>query len=331
MVTRSNWESRRLAAAALIGCMVTGSVLGLIDNRLAMGERLEYEYANSPWQSMPAATEDEYATADDSYVAVSAWTNYQAVTNEIGSRFTYTVEPGDSLWYIANLYDTDISTLFGLNPELEGTVIQPGQELQVMPGFRGLTHTVEWGESLDRIASLYDMPLSDIVEANHLDSSGALQAGQELLIPGAEARPERHMVASARGGASRRTSGQAGWIWPITGGLHSSEFGEPRWGSPHTGLDIAVATGTPAHAVAAGTVVFSGWDGGFGYMVTIDHGGGIQTRYAHASKLLVSEGDWVAQGQEIILVGATGNSTGPHLHLEVLVDGEAQNPRNYLP
>ncbi len=100
--------------------------------------------------------------------------------------------------------------------------------------------------------------------------------------------------------------------------------------SSHTGLDIAAGTGTPIGAAASGTVTFSGRKGSYGNMIVITHANGVQTYYGHCSKLYVSAGTQVSQGQTIASVGSTGNSTGPHLHLEVRVNGVAYNPQNYV-
>lgn len=120
-------------------------------------------------------------------------------------------------------------------------------------------------------------------------------------------------------------------IRPISGTL-TSRFGERSSirSSVHTGLDIAASTGTPISAAASGTVVFSGRKGSYGYMIVIDHGNGVQTYYAHCSKLYKGVGTYVNQGDTIAAVGNTGNSTGPHLHLEVRVNGVAYNPKNYV-
>lgn len=100
--------------------------------------------------------------------------------------------------------------------------------------------------------------------------------------------------------------------------------------SSHTGLDIAASTGTPIKAAASGTVTFSGRKGSFGNMVVITHSNGVQTYYGHCSKLYVTAGQTVSQGETIAAVGSTGNSTGPHLHLEVRINGVAYNPQNYV-
>jgi murein DD-endopeptidase MepM/ murein hydrolase activator NlpD len=103
-----------------------------------------------------------------------------------------------------------------------------------------------------------------------------------------------------------------------------------RWGRMHEGIDITAPTGTPIWAAAAGTVIHSGWLGGYGNLVVVDHGNGLATAYAHASAIFVSVGQSVAQGETIALVGSTGNSSGPHLHFEVRVNGVAVDPLFYL-
>jgi murein DD-endopeptidase MepM/ murein hydrolase activator NlpD len=119
-------------------------------------------------------------------------------------------------------------------------------------------------------------------------------------------------------------------IWPTWGTL-TSRFGERRGGSVHKGLDIASRTGTNINATASGVVIFSGWHGGYGKKVIIYHGFGYTTVYAHLSSIYVNVGDEVTKGEIIGLMGDTGNSTGPHLHYEVLVDGVPENPVDFLP
>lgn len=118
---------------------------------------------------------------------------------------------------------------------------------------------------------------------------------------------------------------------PVSGTI-SSRFGsiENVRGGAHTGLDIASPRGTAIKAAASGVVSFAGWKGSYGKMVAISHGNGVQTYYAHCNSLNVKVGQKVSKGQVIAAVGSTGNSTGPHLHLEVRVNGVAQNPQNYV-
>ena len=118
---------------------------------------------------------------------------------------------------------------------------------------------------------------------------------------------------------------------PVSG-IITSRFGnrESIRTSGHTGLDIAAPAGTPIKAAADGKVIFSGYSGGYGYVVKLDNGNGVETYYGHCSKLYVSTGEKVEAGDIIAAVGSTGNSTGNHLHFEVRVNGEEVNPQNYL-
>ncbi len=125
------------------------------------------------------------------------------------------------------------------------------------------------------------------------------------------------------------------YIKPISGGRLSSGFGkrtQPKKGAStnHKGVDWAIPTGTAVKASCGGTVVKAGWGSGYGYVIYINHEDGRQTRYGHLSKILVSNGDKVSQGQKIALSGNTGVSTGPHLHFEILIKGSQVNPLKYL-
>lgn len=115
---------------------------------------------------------------------------------------------------------------------------------------------------------------------------------------------------------------------PTTGTI-TSRFGV-RGSGMHTGMDIANAQGTNIYASASGAVKFTGWFGGYGNLVIVTHGNGVDTYYAHCNTILVSAGQQVSQGQLIAKMGNTGNSSGPHLHLEVRVNGVAQNPQTYV-
>ena len=120
-------------------------------------------------------------------------------------------------------------------------------------------------------------------------------------------------------------------VTPVSGTI-TSRFGnrESIRTSGHTWLDIAAPYGTPIKAAADGTVTFAGYSGGYGYVVKMDNGNGIETYYAHCSRLYVSAGDTIEAGDTIAAVGSTGNSTGNHLHFEIRVNGSVVNPQNYL-
>lgn len=146
-----------------------------------------------------------------------------------------------------------------------------------------------------------------------------------------QAMVRSHQAATPSG---PRVRGTGRYIYPADGPL-SSPFGyrvHPISGTlrMHTGLDIAAYGGAPIRAADTGTVIHSGWYGGYGNCVIIDHGGGYSTLYAHCSALYVGYGQSVKQGSTIAAVGSTGNSTGPHLHFEVRINGNPVDPRGFL-
>ncbi len=129
---------------------------------------------------------------------------------------------------------------------------------------------------------------------------------------------------------SKANAKSAGFIRPMNKGdvkLITAYWGDGRG---HRGMDLAGDTGSPIFAAKAGKVIFSGWDGNYGYAVVIDHGNGYKTRYAHNSALCVKKGATVSQGQQIAKLGNTGRSTGPHLHFEILKNDKQINPAPYI-
>lgn len=141
-----------------------------------------------------------------------------------------------------------------------------------------------------------------------------------------ESKIQAKLSGMPSGGPVKRGSGSLDYP---ANGTFTSPFGY-RWGRLHGGIDIAVPVGTPVHASAAGTVRIAGWVGGYGNYVCIDHGGGLSTCYGHNSRLGVSVGQKVSQGQVIAASGNTGNSTGPHIHFETRVNGVQKDPMGFL-
>ena len=179
------------------------------------------------------------------------------------------------------------------------------------------------------------------------DRATAMQAIEELNASSAQVSAmlkERQAARAAAAAAAESSGGQGAsdnWVqgtgqlgWPVSGEI-TSPYGyrvHPIWGTTiyHSGIDIGVDEGTPVHAADGGVVVWSGWMGGYGYAVVIDHGNGLSTLYGHNSELAVDEGQSVAKGQVISYAGSTGNSTGPHVHFEVRVNGDPVDPMGYL-
>lgn len=137
------------------------------------------------------------------------------------------------------------------------------------------------------------------------------------------------VLAGAAGDAPVKR-GNGRFVWPVQGTLTSPWCEARSWEACHPGIDIAVPTGTPVHAADSGRVAIAGWVGGYGNYICIQHTASLSTCYGHNSKLLVSVGQTVSQGQVIAAAGSTGHSTGPHVHFEVRVNGSVVNPMNYL-
>ena len=207
------------------------------------------------------------------------------------------VRSGDTVLSVAQRYGMTVSDLLRLNPGVEMASLTPGIQLRVAPTTPMRPH---------------------MLLALRPSGSGALSWPD---LPNLPQLPQAPLPGSGAGD----------YIWP-TQGVFSSGYGW-RWGRMHKGIDLANSTGTPIVAAKEGRVSFAGWhDGGYGYLIEISHANGSTTRYAHNSRLLVDEGQEVRQGQVISQMGSTGNSTGPHLHFEIIAPGMgAMNPLNFLP
>ncbi|TGE37041.1 LysM peptidoglycan-binding domain-containing protein [Desulfosporosinus fructosivorans] len=281
----------------------------------------------------------------------------QALKELIEGKITtteYTAQENDSWWLIARKHDMKTKEVLAGNPGMtEDSKIQTGQKIKIVTvspyltvmskGILTSTETIAYDTvtttdtELDSGKTVVKEPGSEgtkVVTYSYLQKNGqdvSKQVDEEKVIKQPVTQvvskgPELTAVALAS--VSRGSKSSTGIAWPLRGPINSP-FGS-RWGSVHTGIDIGGSTGTPFSAAAAGKVISAGWSGGYGNMILIDHGNGVQTRYGHSSKLLVSVGQKVTQGQRIGLVGSTGNSTGSHLHFEVILNGSTVNPLNYL-
>ena len=186
--------------------------------------------------------------------------------------------------------------------------------------------------SNDRAHQSLALLLARAQEQSAVKESDAIQAASaaiEAKIQAAQRTDNTAPATSTEPSSPAATPSAAGLIWPVNGPI-TSPFG-PRWGGFHPGIDIGVPTGTPIHAAAAGTVIWCGWETGYGNLVVIDHHNGLATAYAHQSRIAVGCNQDVSQGQVIGYVGCTGFCTGPHLHFEVRVNGTPVDPLGYLP
>jgi murein DD-endopeptidase MepM/ murein hydrolase activator NlpD len=267
----------------------------------------------------------------------------------------YIVNDTDSWWLIARNNDMKTKEVLAANPGYtEETALHAGQKINlfsytpyltvICKGVLTQSETIPFDvqnvtddslavneqvvkqqgiEGSKEITTEYTQKNDTIIEKQIIEELITKQPVTQIVSKGPVVKP--YSIAYA----SRGTGSVSGLRWPF-GGYISSPYGNRSRGF-HTGIDLAGRIGSPFTATASGTVVVAGWAGGYGKMILIDHGNGVKTRYGHASKILVSAGQHVNTGQTIGLIGSTGTSTGPHLHFEVIINGNTVNPRNYLP
>jgi murein DD-endopeptidase MepM/ murein hydrolase activator NlpD len=256
----------------------------------------------------------------------------------------YTVQSGDTVSDIADQFSVSPDSILWANPKLEDNpdMLSIGQELNIPP-VSGVLYTVASGDSVQKIADKFKtnkFPSNTLVtnivnlEFNQQlhdlkPPEYALTAGQFLMVPDGS-KPYIPRVVNAYSGPLPATAarGTGNFGWPVSGRITQ------KFWSNHPGIDIGAPKGTPIYAADSGYVVAAGWDQeriSYGFMILINHGNGFVTRYAHLSAFNVQVGDSVKKGQIIGRVGSTGNSTGPHLHFEIINNGVRRNPFSYLP
>lgn len=260
----------------------------------------------------------------------------------------YKVTTGDTLSEIAIKVDIPVDKLVEMNDALENenSVLQIDQELVIMIPEAKLT--VEWSEE-KYVEEIYD---EDVIYVDNDDwyttqtkvlqqpSAGfrkaiAIEVYQNDTMVDRQIVKEEVVMEAVPKIVERGTRIPPTYIKPVSGGRLSSGFGSrsaPTKGasSNHKGVDWSVPTGTAVMASCGGVVAKAGWGSGYGYVVYINHEDGRQTRYGHLSKVLVSVGQSVSQGEKIALSGNTGVSTGPHVHFEILINGKQVNPLDHM-
>lgn len=250
--------------------------------------------------------------------------------------FMYTVEPGDTLSTIAESFNLKKETLMAENNIWNPNRLRVGAQIKVLP-VDGLSHKVKKGETIDKIAKTYKVEPEKIISQNQIEEDAAIATNQVLIIPGAKRtapspKPTTAIASNSAPGSAAAYAGpkaEGRLIWPTVGKLTQ---GYHRY---HTALDIANRAKGPIYAAASGKVikVATGWNGGYGNHIIIDHGNGMHTLYAHNEKLYVTNGQYVEQGQTIAWMGRTGRVYGPtgiHLHFEVRINGVKYNPMNFF-
>lgn len=255
------------------------------------------------------------------------------VEEKVYEIITYIVKPEDTVEKIASTYNLKTSTITESNKLTSSSTLQVGQTLQ-FPSSDGVIYHLKAGENLWDLAQLNSTDYDKLLELNNVTSPETLQIGERIFVPDVEivkspsSQYEKSKNQYASASYSRGGNVSFYGMKPAQGSI-SSNFGE-RWGRQHKGIDIAASSGSNVVAFQSGKVTFSGWNGGYGNLVIIDHGNGYESYYGHNSKNIVKVGDSVQKGDLIAKVGNTGNSTGPHCHFEIRINGKPVNPINYI-
>jgi murein DD-endopeptidase MepM/ murein hydrolase activator NlpD len=279
--------------------------------------------ALSPAPSLEAATINQSALVantppDSSYLERIVQSRFQIVE--------YTVHQGDLLSFIASDFGVSTDSIVWANNLRNADAISPGTVLRIPP-VTGVIHKVAKGDTTQALAAKYRGDAARIIAYNRLPQDGALDVGDEVIIPDGVMPNRAPAVATASIARAVQSVKQFAHLPNLGGYFNLPTFGY-NWGRIHgrNGIDVANSCGTSINAAAEGIVTVAdpdGYNGGFGKYVKISHPNGTETLYAHASKLFVGAGQAVGKGERIALMGTTGRSTGCHLHFEV---HGAQNP-----
>ncbi|AFS79835.1 peptidase M23B [Gottschalkia acidurici 9a] len=256
------------------------------------------------------------------------------------------VKENENYWTMALDYNVNMEDIEEANPGKDAKNIKPGEEVNIPIHKPFITvATYEEQKHTEEVAFDTQYEVDDSLYTNEqkikvegvsgktevvakVEKHNGIEVAKEILSETILSQPIAQVIV--KGTKAIPIHAATGHFMTPARGTITSRFGA-RWGKSHQGIDIGARIGTPITASDGGTVIYSGYNnGGYGYMVEIDHGNGYVTRYAHCSKLYVNKGDKIAKGDVIAAVGNTGRSTGPHLHFEVRKNGVAQNPESYL-
>tara|TARA_Y100000310_G_scaffold328972_1_gene398026 strand:+ start:5244 stop:6206 length:963 start_codon:yes stop_codon:yes gene_type:complete len=305
----------------------------------------------------PSLAVQQFLLVEDGFIKKTSPLTRQGARRAYAKGTIHIVKDGDSLERLSRWYPVSVETIRWANNLQAGQPIRPGDELLILP-VDGVLHTVSRGQTLSRIAQLYDISMSDVLSQNELKSE-FIMAGQQLIIPGGRPIIEKHVqVATVDEEPSKQKPAQKPADKPIevaqkptapftptptTGVLQKpcsvTCFYTQHFHAGHFAVDMqdknGGSLGGPIYASEDGTVIRSktGWNGGYGNVIEVDHGNGLVTLYGHNKELYVKEGDRVQRGQTIAWMGNTGlvyGATGIHVHFEVRVSGIKKNPRLYL-
>lgn len=292
--------------------------------------------------------ERELAIVDESYLMAPMQTKTLVSEKEEAKKpngkrtryIVYVVNPGETLSSIAAKFGLNFKTMEWANSKVKNpNMVTPGLTLWVPPA-DGMTHVVSRGENLSSIVKKYNGDLSGCLKANGIPDPSLVYAGQRVVIPGGKpipvAAPRKvakkstysSRVRGTRSYPTGPTYPSGSFRWPTSGSVCQGF----RWG--HPAIDICAGGASPAIVASDGGYVETasyGWNYGYGNYVVVNHGNGFKTLYAHMRYLTVGRGQGVSKGQQVGVMGTTGNSRGIHLHFEVHVGGGTRvNPLRYL-
>ena len=312
---------------------------------------VEFEVPSNP---EPAVGLAPLTTPQSMQTGITRQTNVNTI---IPSRprvdvITYTVQAGDTLFSIASNYGLKPETVLWVNYDVLNDnphLLKPSQVLNILP-VDGTYYEWQQGDRLSGVAeffgvdqeSIIDYP-GNFIDLTQTDPSASIESGSWLIVPGGKraikdwgppaitrenAAVARYYGAGACGSVYSGAIGSGTFVWPTTDHTVS---GYAYDGGVHPAIDIGGQIGNSIFATDSGVVVYAGWsDYGYGNLIAIDHGNGWQSAYAHLSAIGVSCGQSVYQGGYIGALGSTGNSSGPHLHFELMINGAKVNPYDYV-
>jgi len=255
---------------------------------------------------------------------------------DFAGYMSHKVVAGDTLKSVARDYDVSVEMIERLN-KLTSSRLKIGDEL-IIPQ-NGLEELAEYNlnkvityilkptDSLDKVAKRFNTTVEILKRVNNIGSK-EIRGGEVLRIPISIVKSQYKAKNLTKDDILNNLS--APTVIRVSSEFGYREHPIKKKRILHKGVDLAVVTGTKVKAIYKGTVLYSGWIRGYGKTVTIDHGNGIVSLYAHNSKLLVSKGEKVKKGEVITLSGNTGRSTGPHLHLGLYINNKAVDPLRYI-
>lgn len=267
------------------------------------------------------------------------------ITKGTNETRTHKIVSGESFWSISKKYNMSLSDLQKANPGVNPEKIKIDQVINlIVPKPLISVKTVQTVTSIEKAefeqkvefsSSMYKDETTVKVKGQHGEKEvvadvtkiNGIETGRTVISEKIIKQPKTQVIVKGTKEPPPK-KGTGTFSYPARGGI-SSRYGM-RWGRRHTGIDIAAPYGSPVKASDGGTVIWVGYEGGYGKLIKIDHGANYVSYYGHLSKYSVKVGQKVYKGQVIGAVGNTGNSTGPHLHFEIRKNGVVQNPLNYL-